>query len=155
VADELIVIERIMHEHEAIRGHMNQVYNMMNEWEETCPEESAELNSQELHFWSDKQNNLKQTINYLEDGLRNHHEQEDEKMPSLVGSPLMEALRIEHYEMIKQLGEINFILLNVNAQGLVANGSYLKMIIDNMCQLVNSHCCNEDVILQLLKRRYI
>jgi hypothetical protein len=155
LANELIVIDSISKEHEAIRAHMRTVCHIMDGWEDTDWEELDSPDQDLIASITDKHMNLKQTINYLVDGLKGHYVHEESEIPGLVGSPLVESIRIEHNEILKQLEEINFFLINVNPRGFLANSSYLKLIIDNLCRLVDENNDKEDMILKLLKRRFI
>jgi len=148
--NELILIDNLIGEHEAIHGHMKSVCGLMDNWEEIAdPESEAEIDINQMHI------NIRQTMAYLDEGIKIHHQHEDTIMPALIGTPLFEALVIEHEEILKQLKEINYILVNVDTKGFAANGAYLKLVIDNLCRLVLDHVTREDVILRLLKRRFI
>lgn len=155
IINELIVIENILHEHDAIREHVRAVSGLMDGWEEVEQGTLDEPDARVIPAVLTGHISLKQTMGYLDDGLHQHFSYEEEIMPGLIGNPLMEAVEIEHQEIQRQLQEINFILLNVNLPGLLANLDYLKMIVNNLRNLVESHCSTEDVMLILLKRRFI
>jgi hypothetical protein len=153
LANELIIIENLMNEHEAISGHMRSVCSLLDAWEDETS--SANLQPEQVRSLSQKGINLKQTMGYLDDGLKQHHGHEEEAMPALAGEPVMEALKIEHQEITKQMREINFILRDVQPAALVAHYDYLKLIINNLCNLVSLHTSVENTLLVLLKKRFI
>ena len=155
MANELILIDSIMHEHDAIRRHMKSISGLMDGWEQVDQGTLDEPDSPVIPVVLTGHVNLKQTMSHLDDGLMKHQNHEEEVMPDLLGNPLVEAIRIEHQEIQKQLQEINFILLNVNLRGLLANLEYLKLILGNLCNLVEQNCDIEDSMLKLLKRRFI
>lgn len=155
MSNELIMIENLIHDHEAIREHLKQVAKLADDWEQLEQEDLDPTDPAITEDLSFKHINLKQTMGYLEDGIRQHQNYEDEILPSLVGEQVMDALKIEHSEIQKQLKEIKFILLNINPNGLLANMDYLKLIISNLCDLLNHHDEVENLILNLLKKKFI
>ncbi len=94
-------------------------------------------------------------MSYLDEGLRTHWAHEEELLPQLVGKPLTEAIRIEHNDILKQLKEINFFLVKSTPQEFLHNRSYLKLIVMSFCQLISEHENKENIMLQLLRRRFI
>jgi hypothetical protein len=152
-ANELLVIDSLINEHTAISGHMRSVCSLLDSWDEALPAQNMPA-AQEQSL-SQKGLNLKQTMAYLDDGLKQHHKREEEVMTAITGEPVMEALKTEHREIIKQMGEINFVLRDIKPGTLAANFDYLKLIINNLCNLVSLHSSVEDTLLTLMKRRYI
>jgi hypothetical protein len=102
----------------------------------------------------DQHLNLKHAMDYLDEGLQNHQSEEEDILPTLIGNILIEAIRIEHLEMLNQLHEIKDDLTNMNTEDFLRNSSRLKAAIDNLCQLINSNTSEEDVILRMLRRHY-
>lgn len=151
--NELICIDRLINEHVAISGHMRSVCSLLDQWDEDLPKPARQ--SIEEQSLSRKGLNLKQTMDYLDEGMKQHHQHEEEVLPDIAGEPVMEALRIEHKEILKQLGEINFVLRDIQPQALASNFDYLKLIINNLCNLVSLHSSVEDTLLNLLKKRFI
>ncbi len=151
--NELVIIEGLLHEHAAIRGHMHTVCSLMGTWNENLPTPAKQ--AIEERALSEKGLNLRQTMNYLDEGLKQHHKREEEALLPIAGEPIVEALKIEHREMIHQMTEINFVLRDTQPEALIANFDYLKAIIDNLCNLVSFHSSVEDTLLSLLKKRYI
>jgi hemerythrin len=151
--DELIIIDSLMNEHEAMDGHMQSVCGLLESWD---AEELAELEPSDLdEAFMNKTLNLKQTMINLEEGLKIHQKREEELLLPIAGAQVIEALNIEHREMVKQIGEINYVLREYNLGALASNVDYLKLIVNNLCNLVNSHSVMEDGLFNLLKKRYI
>ncbi len=152
---ELILIDNLIQQHEAIRGHLSSICLLVDCVKDDLWEGLKELNPGQLNTLQEKHLNLKQTMGYLDEGIKRHHGEEELILPPLIGNPLVEAIRIEHREMRKQLNEVNYALNNVDARGFLDHNAYLKAIIENLCRLINDNTVEEDVILRLLKRRYI
>jgi hypothetical protein len=149
----LLQIDGLVKEHIAISGHMRSVCSLLDKWEEDISTDVVQSGKEQS--LSQKGVNLKQTMGYLDEGLKAHHQHEEEVIPNLAGEPVMEALQIEHQEIIKQLGEINFVLRDIQPVSLAVNFDYLKLIINNLCNLVSLHESVENTLLNLLKKRYI
>jgi hypothetical protein len=94
-------------------------------------------------------------MGYLEEGLKQHHRFEEDIMPAIAGAPVMEALKIEPHEINQQLSEINFILRDIQPESLMNNFDYLKLLINNLCNLTALHISVENTVLNLLKKRFI
>ncbi len=153
MANELIIIDSLINEHTAISGHMRSVCGLLDSWEANMSVMATQPAQEQA--LGQKGVNLKQTMGYLDEGLKQHHQHEDDVLPSLVGEPMMVALKVEHQEILKQLGEINFVLRDIQPNVLVANFEYLKLIINNLCNLVSLHSSVENTLLNLVKKRYI
>jgi hypothetical protein len=153
VSNKLLEIDKLLNEHEAIRGHMLSVCSLLDNWEKDFS--TLDVPSEKEQSLRKKGLNLQQTMGYLGDGLNQHHKHEEEVLSAIAGEPVMEALRIEHKEIIKQLGEINFVLRDIQPQSLETNFDYLKLIINNLCNLVSLHSSVEDTLLNLMKKRFI
>lgn len=152
-ANELLIIDSLINEHTAISGHMRSVCRLLDSWDEDIPTQGIPVEKEQS--LSQKGLNLKQTMAYLDDGLKQHHKHEEEVMPSITGELVMEALKTEHREILKQLSEINFVLRDIKPKELAANFDYLKLIINNLCNLVSLHSSVEDTLLTLMKKRFI
>lgn len=73
-------------------------------------------------------------------------------MRQLIGNQLVEALRLEHREMLEQLERIDSSLVNTDALGLIVNEEQLVKEVDSLCQFVSEHSLKEDTMLQLLRK---
>ncbi len=150
--ERLSNVESLMNEHEAIRGHAKQVRELVKDLESILgEEEKVGSRSQYIAAVSLKQQALKQTVGYLEDGLRTHHAHEEEVMPPLVGDLLMRGIRMEHEEQLQQFKKINPALQDNDVQQFLDNISYIKKIIEDLCQAASIHSIREDGFLHFLK----
>jgi hypothetical protein len=149
----LVTIDSLIGEHVAIRGQMELVRGITQEWEELLTSrESLQQSPDRLQTLEEKRSGLKQAMGYLEDGLKNHHAHEDKVMPDLVGNLLMKAIRIEHVEMVKMMNEINSLVVNESLGVFLEKGNYIMQLINNMRNVASSHSTKEDGMLIFLKK---
>ena len=141
--DILSTVESLLNEHEAIRGHMKQVRESVN---------NLESLPQHILAAKDKRENLKQAIGYLEDGLRTHHQHEDAVMPQLVGELIMQAIRLEHSYQLVMFKKISPALNDNNIDHFLSQLVPLKTNIENLCQATSLHSLREDGILHFLRK---
>jgi hypothetical protein len=154
-ADELSVINNLIQEHEGIKGNMKSISTLAEDWTGMEWGDLPNLDHEQLHALNNKLFNLKQTMTYLDEGLKRHWGYEDKVLPELIGNTLMKSIQIEHNEIIKQMNEINFALNKSSPQDFLTNRSYVKHLISYLCQLISEHESKENTILQLLKRQFI
>jgi len=153
IADELLVIEKIINEHAAISGHLHTVCSLMDSWDVGQSPIGGQMVRDQL--LSQKGLNLRQTMNYLDEGIKQHHRLEEDRLPEIAGIPIMEALQVEHTEIIKQMSEIKFLLRDIEPEYLIENFDYLRLIVNNLCNLVSLHIAVENTLLNLLRKRFI
>ncbi len=150
--DRLSTVESLLNEHEAIRGHMKQVRDSVKNLESILGREEA-LGSRSAYLTAvtAKQQDLKQTWGYLEDGLRIHHAHEENVMPPLVGELIWQGIKSEHDEQIRQFKKINPALQDSDVQQFLDQLSYIKKTVEDICQAASLHSIREDGILYFLK----
>lgn len=153
--DTLNIIDNLIQEHEAIKGHMKSVSALTEDWRGMEWDASTDLNHEQLQALNGKCFNLKQTMDYLDEGLKNHWTHEDNVLAELIGNPLMKSIKIEHDEIKKQVREINLIIDKCTPREFLANRAYLMHIISYLGESIREHEIKEDTILQLLKKQYI
>lgn len=153
--DELTTINNLLQEHEAIKDYMKAVSALSEDWKEREWEGLTNLTHEQIQILNRKCFNLKQTMSYLDEGLKKHWDHEDRILPELIGNPLMKSIHIEHEEILKQMREINFVIAKSTPQEFLANRSYLEHIISYLSQLISEHEIKENAVLELLKRQFI
>ncbi len=150
--DTLSTVQSLLNEHEAIRGHMQQVRGSVKDLESILNQEAKRRNHSEyLAVVTGKQQALKQTWGYLEDGLRMHHAHEDNVMPPLVGDLIMQGIRLEHDEQLRQFNKINPALQDSDVQQFLDKILYIKKTVEDICQSASLHSIREDGILHFLR----
>jgi hypothetical protein len=151
--DRSPTIESLMNEHSAIRGHMELVHELIKEWDKLLESREAVLKSPDkMRTVTAKRRSLVQAMGYLEEGLKNHHQHEDNVMPPLVGDLLWRAIRLEHTEMLEQLDKIDSLLLNSGIESFVEKGEEIMQSIAGMVRVISSHSVREDGMLYFLRK---
>jgi len=157
--DALEDITRVISEHRTIREHTKLAGDTMNDI-------GALFNLQTTQYqvgWSltsvtalkKKLDQLLQTINFLEDGLKNHFGFEEKVLPLLFGELLMKAILREHHEILGQIENAKTTLINFKGldQGeLFSKRSVVQQIINNLCQTVEDHAHHEETALNMMKK---
>jgi hypothetical protein len=151
----LLVINGLIQEHAGIKEHMKSVTMLAEGWKGMEWDELENLSHDQLQALDSKWFNLKQTLCYLDEGLKSHWEHEDQALPNLIGDALMKSIKIEHDEIQKQMHEINFVMDKSTPQEFLSNRRYLIDIISHLCQLISEHEAKESTMLELLKRQFI
>lgn len=157
--DNLAIINRMIDEHQAIRGHIKLVGESISDREALMSLERARADwvPGQLEILGEKQRNLQQAMSYLDEGLRNHYAYEETMLPALLGNLFMKALILDHREIQEQLDKAKSLVADTKLEGLsreelLTRESHLKQVIDKICQLVEEHTLKEDTIFQMLKR---
>jgi hypothetical protein len=153
--NELNTIDSLIQEHEGIKGHIKTVASLTEDWSGMEWNELTNLSHEQLQALNSKRFSLKQTMGYLEDGLRKHWDREDQELSPLIGTPLMNSLNIEHNEIQKQANEIDFVIEKSSPQEFLANRNYLNQIVSHLYQLIMEHEVKESTLLTLLKRSFV
>ncbi len=157
--DYLAIIRRVIEEHQAIRGHIKLVGDSISDrdalarlqkagddWVPGRPESPTEM-----------QKNTQQALSALEEGLKNHFFFEGEALPPLLGELLMQALVLEHGEIMKEIIETKSVateakLEGLNREELLVQATNLQQKVNSTSFLMEEHATKEEAILDMLKR---
>ena len=157
--DNLAIINRIIEWHQAIRGHVKLVGDSMSDQEALSALEKTRSDwiPGRLEILSEKQERLQQTMGFLDEGLKNHFNYEEEALPPLLGELFMRALILDHREIKKEIDEAKRIVAETRLEGLsreelLSRESHIEQMINNICQLVEEHATKEEIILEMLQR---
>jgi hemerythrin len=159
VEDNLGTIRKIISEHHSVKRHVKLVGDSVSDLE-------ALFRLQQVHAgWaqssvealSKKQEQLLQAISFLDEGLRNHFAFEEKALPLLLGETIMKALLLEHQDISRRLGEVRVLVTAVTPEALsqeelLSRKTHLQQKISNLCQMVEEHAADEEVILKMVKR---
>ncbi len=143
-----IVIDRLLHEHEAIKAQIKSVIGMVNGWKASSSGTIKVVPDITRQKW-----NLQQAISYLDEGLRQQYSYEDEILPLLIGNPMMDAIITERQTMMKRLADINYLLLHISPEGLAAIWDDMRKVIANFSHWLVDHNTLEDVMLKNLQNK--
>ncbi len=157
--DYLAIIKRVIEEHQTIREHVKLVGDSISDREALATLEKASTD------WipgrgkalSERQNRLLRTISSLEEGLKHHFAFEEKALPPLLGELLMQALILEHREIMKELVEAKSIVANTKLEGLrrdelLFQESHMQDMIHSIYQLNEGHLTKEEAILYMVQR---
>ena len=142
-----MVLENLVHEHEAIRAHIKFAASLIagRTPEKMIGTEMSEM-PQEL---ANIQTNLKEQLYCFKEGLNYHNQYEEKIMPILFGNLLTEPILIEHKEMTKELTEISLLLSDITPEGIIVHKNYIKVIINSFCSWVVDHSAREDALFKM------
>ena len=159
MTDNLKTIRDVISEHHSIKRHVKLVGDSVSDLEALfrLQQVHASWAQSSVEALSKKQEQLLQALNFLDDGLRNHFAFEEKVLPSLLGEIIMKALLLEHQDVSRRLGEIKSLLTSValeklNQEELLSRKTHLQQKISNLCQMVEEHAADEEVVLRLVKR---
>ena len=154
--DKLAIVNRVIEEHQTIRGHIKLVGDSVSDEEALKSLEGARADwiPGRLETVSEKQRRLQQTLNALDEGLKNHFAFEEKALPPLLGEMLMRALILEHRGIKSQIEEVKNMLANTRLEGLsqgelLSKKSEVKQAIDRILHLVEEHAAKEEAILKM------
>lgn len=157
--DALAIIARVISEHHAIRGHIKLAGDTVNDIEAlfTLQRTQSEWGQTSITALTEKRDQLLQTINFLEEGLKNHFDFEEEALPPLFGKLLMKAIRHEHNEISGQIESAKTTLANIKLEGLdqrelFSKKTVIQQNIHNLRQTVEEHAQHEEIILNMIKK---
>lgn len=155
----LEAITRVISEHRKIMDHTKLTGDTMNDID-------ALFNLRRTQYkagWSMtsdtdlimKRDQLLQTINLLEDGLKNHFDYEEKVLPLLFGEFIMEAILREHNEILGQIENAKTTLINLEGldhDELFSKTTVVQKSINNLCQTVQGHAHHEETVLNVMKK---
>lgn len=158
MADNLATVNRAIEEHHTIRAHVKLVGDSVSDLEALFSLQKARpdwiLSSPEV--LSEKKDKLLQTLSTLDEGLKNHFSFEDKLFPPLFGELLMQALKIEHRGIKKQMEEAKSLVAKAKLEGLgqkelLSKKAQIQQKVEGVLQSVEEHASREETILKMLK----
>lgn len=153
------IIDSLIEQHHTLRQHAKLVGEAIadieaaltlrltrREWAHGSPETISE-----------KQQQLQQTMGFLDEGLKKHFAFEEKVLPPLLGELLMRALTIEHRVIKGRIDQAKSVLYDIKLEGssqdeLLAKKSRIQQTIDDIIELIEEHATNEETILKMLKK---
>ena len=156
--DSLAIINRILEEHQTIRGHVKLVGDSVSDEEALSSLEKvrADWIPGRPEILSEKKKKLQQTINALDEGLKNHFAYEEKTLPPLLGELLMRSLLLEHQAIKKEIEEAKSATASIKLEGLerdrlLSEEARMQQMVAGICQLVGEHATKEDTVLTMLQ----
>jgi len=156
--DKLALIKRIIDEHQNIKQHVKLVGDSVSDQEalNILHKEHSDFIPGRLEVISEKWKRLQQTMAFLEDGLKNHFAFEEKVLPPLLGELLMQALALEHREIIAEIEDDKSIVANISLEGLsreelLEKEAHIEQVIDTLLQLIEGHAAREETVLGMIR----
>ena len=157
--DSLAIINKVIEEHQAIRKHVKLVGDSVPDREAltALEKEHADFIPGRFEVLTEKREKLQQTLNFLDEGLKNHFAFEGEVLPPLLGELPMRGLLLEHREIKSKIDEAKSIIADTKLEGLsreelLSKEANIQQTITGICQLVEEHAAKEEAILDMVQR---
>jgi hemerythrin len=159
MADYLEQIDRIIAEHQMIKGHLKMGGDSTSDQEALITLKSArsEWTPQRVDIMSEKMNKLRQTIASLREGLLNHFQLEEDILPPILGKILIQALLRDHKEIMGKINEINSTIASARLEELspdelATKDAGLSQMTASLSRLIEGHAEKEEQMLDMAKQ---
>ncbi|MFW6118563.1 MAG: hemerythrin domain-containing protein [Chloroflexota bacterium] len=157
--DNLAVVTRVILEHHAIREHVKLAGDTVNDIEALFALQKTQSGwgQTSIKSLTEKQAQLLQAISFLEQGLKNHFDFEEEALLPLLGELLAKAILHEHNQISRQINSAKTTLTSMKLEGLeqhelLSKKSVIQQDINSLRQAVEEHARHEEVILNMMKK---
>jgi hypothetical protein len=119
---------QLIQEREVIHANMDHISTLSDEFTNLTDlhNDSSELTFYQVNILNEKRINLRHNIVDLKEGLQIHFDLGEEVLKPLVGVLLLQALVLQHVEMLRKLSDIDSLILNLSPRGMLFNSAYLK-----------------------------
>lgn len=159
MSDHLAKINEILEEHRTIRGGVKLMGDSVSDQEALASLKSmrSDWTPGRLELVLEKQRKLKQTMSFLEEGLRNHFAKEQDALPAVLGEFLMRSLLLEHQQIIEKIDEVRLVATDSKLEGLTeaeleSRDSEIKQKISDFSRLIEEHADKEELMLEMVVR---
>lgn len=155
----LATITRVISEHHETRAHVRLVGDSISDEEALCALREARRD------WIpgrqgaavERQQALRQTLCYVEEGLKNHFTAEETVLPLFLDEMLVRALLLDHHKIVDGLAdaraEVDSIRLEaLDREGLLIKEAHVRQLVDHLCHLIEDHTTREDIVLDMMGR---
>ncbi len=159
MSDNLAIINRVIQEHQRLRGNIKQVGDSVNDMEAVFSLQQAysgwTLSSMEAV--SERQKQMVQTGGLLGIGINNHCACEGRDLPPLFGELLMQGLLLEHAGIRATIVKVKSLLADtqftqMGQEKLLHEKSHIQQFINALFQEVEEHAAKEETILNMMKK---
>lgn len=156
--DALAVVTRTISEHHAIRKHVKLARDTVNDIEALFTLQGAQTGwtQSSLTALIEKRGQLVQAISFLQQGLRNHFDFEEQALLPLLGELLAKAVVREHNQISMQINDVKAAVAGMQLEGLeprelISRKSLIEQHISNLRRMVEEHTLHEEAILKMMK----
>jgi hemerythrin len=157
--DNLAIINKVIEEHQIIRGHIKLVGDSTSDQEAiaSLTRARADWIPGRPEILAEKQKRLQQALSFLDEGLKNHFAFEERVLPPLLGDLFVRAITLDHREIIKEIDEAKSLVSDIKLEGLsrdelLSKESHIQQVINRISDLVEDHAIEEEVVLGMAER---
>ncbi len=154
MTDKLEIIRHIIEFHHTIRERVKLVGGSISDLEAlfSLRGEYAGWSRSSLDELVKKQNELKETFDLLEDGLKKHFAYEEENLPEILGEALFAGLLLQHNNLRNEITAAKSTLFNSDIKNasrdeIIILKSRLQQTMDSLSQRIESHASGEEIVL--------
>ena len=160
--DKLAILRRVIEEHRTIMGNVKMVGDSMNDIEALFRLQRVQSDwfQSSIAAVTARQEELGKSLQTLHAGLTHHFAFETQNLPQLFGVILMQALELEHRQIMRMLNDGQTTLSTTKVEGMtqaevIARKSQLQKIVNDIMETVQKHHATEEVILKLAEKALI
>jgi hypothetical protein len=144
--DMLLVIDNLIHDHEALRGHIQLLKQSAGKWRAMLDSHGLNESSNNLQMITEKRRTFIQALGYLKDGLEDLHRHEEEVI-SVLGIRVLRPIQSAHIQITRKIAEIESLIINLRPDQVSFHVEELATAIDALCAAIREHSLVEDGLL--------
>lgn len=156
--DKLELINQIIEAHQVIRKNVSALgktvadrealFKLEREQYSWTPGQPGEMGA--------RQQQIEETLQRLDQGLRSHFALEEQYLPPLFGDLLMKGMLLEHHNLLEKLGQTRAMIAGKNPEflsraQLLEQQSSIRDAIGSLSRHIEDHASSEEVIFDMLK----
>lgn len=156
MVSDLTLVDSLLYENGALRNYCRQIGKLLGEQETIFLQKRGDWTPGLVDELASQKFNLEQQVLTLENAMLRHKQLHAELPSSFLGEPLVEALEMEHSDMLEAIKkakvEMQAEFKNLTREELLAKSLQIRSAHESACVLVEAHLSKEDAILELLRR---
>ncbi len=159
VSDQLSIINHIILEHQKFREYVKVMGDSVTDREALASLQKARTDwvPGRLDILAETKEKLEQATAHLETGLKLHFDYEEEALPPMFGELFMQALILEHQQIMRKIADARTMIIKIKLEGLsreevLAKESDIQQTINALGTAVEEHASREEVMLDMLQR---
>ena len=156
--DDLAIIEHIIEDHSKIGNDVKHIGRMVTDQEALylLQKSHGEWIPGRTDNMLAELDKLRDTIISLKEGLKKHFTFEEKALPPMIGELLTKSLLSQHAEIIQKLDQVESIITNLtlnslNRDEVLTKEMSIQREIGILCEMIENHARQEEVILDMLK----
>lgn len=157
-SSKLEVIRHIIEVHHTLRKHVKLVGESVSDLEAlfSLRGQYAGWTQSSLEKIVEQRDKLQQTLNFLEEGLRNHFAYEEKTLPDILGETMMKGLMVEHNGVRQEVAAAKSVVFGTKLEGMsrdeiILQKSLFQQAIDNLSSRVEKHASREEIVLDMAR----